>query len=147
MLEEACELTDKPTLPRQRHIPQRVNDGAPNHHFSSAEDYFWKQYFEAFDLLLNEITQRFSQPTFLILQEMEKLLIDSCNGKTLVISTNFECLYGNSLDIPKLKVQLPLLADVLKTGNIEHKMGIKTVTSISTMCQLFETCKFPNIIV
>ena len=76
---------------------------------------------------------------------MEKLLIDSCNGKTPIISTNFNCLYANSLDIPKLKVQLPLLTEVLKTGNIEHKMRIKTVTSISTVYQLFETCKFPKI--
>ena len=112
----------------------------------SAEDYFRQQYFEAFDLLLNEITQRFSQPTFLIVQEMEKLLIDSCNGKTPISYIhNYERLYSNSLDIPKLKVQLPLLNDVLKIGNIEHKMRIKTMTSISTVCQLFETCKFPKI--
>jgi len=145
VVEEACKLTSEPTLPRQRRIPQRVNDGAPNHHFLTAEDYFRQQYFEAFDLLLNEITQRFSQPTFLILQEMEKLLINSCHDKIPIISTNFEYLYSNSLDIPKLKVQLSLLTDVLKTGNLEHKMGIKTVTSISTVCQLFETCKFPKI--
>ena len=44
----------------------------------------------------------------------------------------------------KLRMQLSLLPDVLKTGNLDYKMGIKTVTKISTVCQLFETCKFPK---
>ena len=33
VVEEARELTEDPVLPRQRHIPRRVDDGAPNHHF------------------------------------------------------------------------------------------------------------------
>jgi len=40
VVEEAHELTSEPALPRQRHIPQRINDGAPSHHFSSPEIIF-----------------------------------------------------------------------------------------------------------
>ena len=144
VVEEARELTSEPMLPRQRHIPRRVNDGAPNHNFQSPEDFFRQQYFEVLDLLVSEITQRFNQPTFSILQEMERMIIDSCNGKTHAISSNFEGLYADCLDIPKLKTQLSLLPDVLKTGNADYEMGIKKVTTISTICQLFETCKFPK---
>ena len=144
VVEEARELTEDPVLPRQRHIPRRVDDGAPNHHFQTPEDFFRQQYFEVLDLLMNEITQRFNQPAFSVLHEMEKMIIDSCNGKTHAISPNFEGLYAYCLDIPKLKAQLSLLPDVLKTGNIDYKMGIKKVTTINTVCQLFETCKFPK---
>ena len=144
VVEEARELTEDPVLPRQRHIPRRVDDGAPNHHFQTPEDFFRQQYFEVLDLLMNEITQRFNQPAFSVLHEMEIMIIDSCNGKTHAISPNFEGLYAYCLDIPKLKAQLSLLPDVLKTGNIDYKMGIKKVTTINTVCQLFETCKFPK---
>lgn len=142
VIQEARELTEEPVLPRQRRIPRRVDDGAPNHHFQSPEDFFRKQYYEALDLLVSEITQRFNQPAFSVLQEMERMIIDSCNGKTHVMSSNFEVLYADCLEIPKLKSQLSLLPDVLKTGNTDYKMGIKKVTTLSTVCQLFETCKF-----
>ena len=60
------------------------------------------------------------------------------------MSSNFEVLYTDCLDMSKLKFQLALLPDVLKTENTDYKMGIKKVTTLSTVCQLFETCKFPK---
>ena len=143
VVKEARELTEDPVLPRQRHIPRRINDGAPNHSFQSPEDFFKQQYFETLDLLVNEITQRFNQPTFSVLHEMEKLIIDSCNGKTHTLSSNFENLYADCVDIPKLKAQLSLLPDVLKTGN-NYEIGIRKVTAVSTVCHLFNVCKFPK---
>jgi len=66
-VEEAKELTMPPTLPRQRCIPVRIDGGAPNHQFSSAEEYFCKQYFEVLDLLINELDHRFDQESFQLL--------------------------------------------------------------------------------
>ena len=48
---------------------------------------------------------KFNQPAFSVLQEIETMIIDSCNGKTHVISSNFEVLYTDCLEIPKLKSQ------------------------------------------
>lgn len=76
VIQEAHELTKEPVLPRQRQIPRRVDDGAPNHHFQSPEDFFRKQYYEVLDLLVSEITKRFNQPAFSVLQEMERMIID-----------------------------------------------------------------------
>lgn len=90
MVHEARELTEESMLPRQRQIPCKVDDGAPNHYFESPEDFFRKQHYEVLDLLVREITQRFNQPAFSILQEIERMIIDSCNGKTHVISSNFK---------------------------------------------------------
>ena len=70
----------EPVLPRQRRMPTRLDDGAPCHQFISTQDYFRMQYFEALDLLMGEICRRFDRPSFVMLQEIEKLLTDSCNG-------------------------------------------------------------------
>ena len=79
--------------------------------------------------MLNEITQRFNQPSFGIMGEMEKLLVDSYNVRDKNGNyENFEEMYKDDIDITKLKIQLSLLPDVLKTSNEEHKMGIKKVT-------------------
>ena len=92
MAHEARELTEESMLPRQRRIPHRVDDGAPNQ-FESPEDFFRKWYYEVLDLLVIEITQCFNQLAFSILREIERVITDSCNGKTHVISSNFEILH------------------------------------------------------
>ena len=134
VVHEACELTEELIMPKQIQIPRRVDDRAPNHHFESPEDFFRRQYYEVLDLFVSEITQHFNQPAFSILQEIERMIIDSCNGKTHVISSNFEVLYADCLEIPKLKSQLSLLPDVLKTGNTDYQMGIKKVTTFNPIC-------------
>lgn len=72
------------------------------------------------------------------------MIVSSCNGNTHDLSSNFENLYSDFVDIPKLQIQLSLLPDVLKTGNNDHGMGIKRVTMVSSVCELFETCQFPK---
>ena len=37
-----------------------------------------------------------------------------------------------------------MLPDVLKTGNIDYEIGIRKVTAVSTVCHLFNVCKFPK---
>ena len=37
-VEEACELTEDPVLPKQTH-PCRINNGSPNHCFQSPKDF------------------------------------------------------------------------------------------------------------
>ena len=60
-VEEAKDLTQPPTIPRQRQIPVRLDSGAPNHQFLTSEDYFQKQHFEVLDLLATELGRRFDQ--------------------------------------------------------------------------------------
>ena len=145
VVREAESITNEPTLPRQRQIPHRINDGCCNYQFSSPKDYFRQQYFETLDLLRSEIMWRFNQPTFDIMSEMENMLVHSCNqideNKDY---KNFDEMYKDDIDINKLKIQLSLLPDVLKTSNEEHKIGIKKVTKVKTICEMFNVCKFPK---
>ena len=69
-----------PTLPRQKWIPIRIDDGAPNHHFSTPEEHFRNQYYEVHDLITNELERKYEQESFQILQETEDFLIKSCSG-------------------------------------------------------------------
>ena len=81
VVKEAENVTSEPTLPRQRQIPHRIDDGSPNYQFSCPKGYFRQQYFEILDLLHNEITQRFDRPTFDIMGEMENMLVNSCSER------------------------------------------------------------------
>ena len=42
----------------------------------------------------------------------------------------------------RLSLQLPMLPDLVKTANEKHNMGIRRVTSINTLCEVFEKCSF-----
>ena len=51
------------------------------HRFNTAKDYFCCQYFEACDLLLNDIESRFEQKEFMEPVLAIELLIKSANGE------------------------------------------------------------------
>ena len=112
--------------------------------FSSPKEFFHCQYFEVLDVLKGELT-RFDQPTFAILREMEKILIDSCNDeKNIVLSTEIKTLYANNLDMNKLTTQLSILSSVIEASNNDYQMGIKSVTSLNTICELFTHASFQD---
>ena len=64
-----------PTLPRKRKVPQRYEIGDSNPEFSStAKDYYRRVYFEAVDLCISSINNRFEQVGFQMLQKLERVL-------------------------------------------------------------------------
>ena len=135
----------EPTLPRQRRIPKRIDDGSSNHVYSSAKDFFRCQYFEVLDVLREELVSQFDRPTLSILKDIESLLVSSCNGRgTNTPSTDLKTLYADNLNMDLLTVQLSMLPSVIAAGNSEHQLGIKEVTSVSTICDVFNTCIFPK---
>ena len=145
VVQEASEKgLQEPALPRQRRIPRRINDGSENHEYSSLREFFRHQYYEVLDLLKEELKRRFDQPTFAILKEVEMLLIDSCNGKNVAPSCELKSLYANSLDMDMLSVQLSMLPSVIVACNNDQQLGIKKVTSVNTICEVFNTTKFPK---
>lgn len=142
-MKEASEYTQDPVLPRQKRIPRRL-DGASSHTYSSPEEYYRQQYYQVLDLLTQEMDRRFDQPTFLLLQEMERLLVDSSNGISVNPSSTFKELYASDLNMDKLMLQLAMLPDVIATANNDCQMRIKRVTTVQTVCELFNTCQFPK---
>ena len=106
-------------------MPQMIDSGAQSHCYASSSDYFRQQYFEVIDTLICELARRFSQPSFSILEEMETVLIDSCNGKPVKTLDNFKKFCEDDIDFSHLTLQLPMLPDVLKVANERYKLGIK----------------------
>ena len=139
---EAKDLTEPPTLRRQRRIPRRLDDGSPSHTFASPDSFFRQQYFETFDLLINELKWRFDQPSFRVFKEIERLLVDSCNDITVQPSESLAAMYAKDLNFDRLKIQLFMLPDLLRTANEKHQFGVRKVTSIGTIVQLFNTCNY-----
>ena len=134
----------EPVLPRQR-IPRRIDDGAPNHVYPSAKAYFHSQYYEVLDnMLKEELASRFHQPTLSILKDIEGLLINSCNGKGTTPSKDLQNLYKDNFSVDLLTIQLSMLPSIIAAGNSDHHLGIKEVTSVNTICDVFNTCNFPK---
>lgn len=73
---------DKPELPRYRRAPRRVNSGSNPHQFSSPKEYYRSLYFEACDLLIRELQDRFDQQEILPpVIALETLVITAANGE------------------------------------------------------------------
>ena len=69
----------EPQLPRQKRRPARYDNGLSRGEFHDNPKSFYKQiYFEAFDLIISCITDRFSQPGYAIYKSLESLLIKAC---------------------------------------------------------------------
>ena len=102
----------EPTLPRKRKAPRHFEIGSSVSEFpSSPKDHYKRIYFEAFDLVINCIKNRFDQPGYLMYRNLETVLISAANGRDfeehLKVVTDF---YDTDVTHSRLKAQLEILA-------------------------------------
>ena len=72
---------DPPRLPCYRRAPVRNEDGSFPHRYSSPREYFRHHYYQACDLLHQELENRISQTGLLLpLFALESLLLNASNG-------------------------------------------------------------------
>ena len=65
-----------PALPRKRRAPQRLQVGSTEGDIhSSVNEYYRVLYFEAIDLVIEAITERFDQPGYRIYSNLENLIL------------------------------------------------------------------------
>ena len=64
-------------LPHERKQPKSFEEGAPLAFDSSAEDMYRRYYFEALDLIVQAIKDRFDQPGYRVYHCLESLLLKS----------------------------------------------------------------------
>ena len=95
-------ITDRPALPRKRKVPLRIDSGSEGHSFSLPEEYFRCQYFEALEVVVNELNRRFDQEDLKVLKEIENLLIESCNKHTVHPSKQLIELYNRDINFQSL---------------------------------------------
>ena len=67
-------------IPRKRRAPKHIEIGEGEcYHVDDVEDYYRVQYFEAIDLAIAGITNRFDQPGYTIYSNLESLLVKAAN--------------------------------------------------------------------
>ena len=128
----------QPQLPRYRRPPLTIDAGSQAHRFLSPRDYYRQLYYQACDLLLRELEDRFNQNDNLApVLALESLILKAANGESYddVLHILEESCYANDLDFVHLKRQLPLLVDVIK----QLKPVILKVTTVRTVCEAMST--------
>ena len=123
--------TNVPVLPRYRKVPKRL-EGAQPHQFSPAEEMYHVTYFEALDYANGEVKRRFEQSDLATVSEIES--IDTANGKSPEISTVVQEFLMEKIDLSRLKIQLQMLPDSIKTA-FSGSSSVNTVTSIRTIVE------------
>ena len=144
VVEDSKDLTSPPVLPRYRQPPRKLgHERASGHVFSTPESYFRQQYYEVIDLLSSELRRRFQQKRGVPIAAMiEKLLIHATNRTDVEIGIGDIPadlkLYEKDADLGKLKVQLQMLPDQIRTRNtkIPNCVPIKRVTNVQTLCDV-----------
>ena len=97
-----------PTLPRKRRAPHRFEiEGS---HPTTIIDHYRRIYYEALDLVVQGITDRFQQPGYQIYRNLEDLLLKVCRAQDYEAELDAVCNFY-SKDVKKfdLQAQLPLL--------------------------------------
>lgn len=105
--EEASGRCDELVLPRYRRLPRHIDDRtAPEHQYSSVEEFYRKEYFQAIDSIKGDLESRFMQGSFLLVRKIESLLIGSANGRDVSFPEEISDSYKDDIDFQKLKLHL-----------------------------------------
>lgn len=127
-------------LPRYRQPPRKLcHEGASGHAFTTPDSYFRQQYYEVIDLLSSELKRRFQQKRGVPIAAMiENVLIHATNQTDIGDLPAEIKMYENNVDLVKLKIQLQMLPDLLRTRNkqIPNCVPIKRVMNVQTLCDV-----------
>ena len=102
---------DEPVLPRKRKAPKHLEVGsAERFHSTSVEEHYRQLYFEALDLVITGITDRFDQPGYVIYKNLEGLLVKAANNAPYDDCLNeVVSFYKDDFNSTELTTQLKLL--------------------------------------
>lgn len=102
---------DPPILPRRRKRPKKYDQGSAEPEYpESPKASFRASYFEALDLAINSIVQRFDQPGFEVYRNLQEIVIKAARRQNFEAEYSFVCsFYGDDINPTRLRVQLELL--------------------------------------
>ncbi|KAJ8882869.1 hypothetical protein PR048_014685 [Dryococelus australis] len=105
----------KPTLPRMRILPKRLEQAqnpAAEHKFESVKQYYRKIYYEFLDNIINGIEDSFEQPGFEKFLHLEKSLLLAPGSLNEPILTTISAF---GIDMAKLKQEQEFIAQLIQT--------------------------------
>jgi len=98
-------------FPRRWKAPRRYSDGdSDGSHSETAEDMYRVAYFEAIDMAISTVQDRFDQPGYAMYRNLENLLLKATRGEDYSDELQCVCALYTELDASNLKVQLMNLA-------------------------------------
>ena len=102
---------DDPQLPRKRKVPRRLDEGsAPPDFPTDCKAHYRQSYFEALDLAISAIHDRFDQPDFSIYRHLEQLLLNTVRGERTQEAYEFVYqFYKSDFDSQQLQLHLETL--------------------------------------
>ena len=107
--------TEEPTLPRKRRVPSRYELGEGGYHNPTVKDHYSYCYYEALDLVISSIQERFNQPGYVVYRNLEELLLKAVNAKDYSSELDYVTqFYGSDLDKNELSTQLKILASNIR---------------------------------
>lgn len=127
---------NQPVLPRRRRCPSRLDDGAEPHQYSSPKEYHRRMYFEACDLLITELEERFESQNVPTMLSIEQALVKASNGDEFdrELSELKESCYKHDIDWCDLNRHLAMLQDIMRKD-----ISLKKVTSVTTICDVMNS--------
>jgi len=117
---------EAPVLPRKRRAPKRIEIGEGEcYHVDDVEDYYRLQYFEAIDLAVAGITNRFDQPGYTIYSNLESLLVKAANQNDYSAELEQVASFYEDFDTPLLETQLHIFSS--KYADATSKVSLKEI--------------------
>lgn len=111
---------EEPMLPRKRKMPQRFEEGsAPPEFHSSPKDAYRQSYYEALDLLVQAINDRFEQPGYKTYSSLETLILKAV--KRELFSEPLAAvidMYSSDFNAPNLQAQLDILSNNIEAAAV-----------------------------
>ena len=121
-------FVEEPVLKRKRKAPNYSileyiegydTSNATAHHPETPRDHYRGVFYESIDGLVSSVRERFDQPSFLVFEQLESLLLKALQGQ----DTSKELLfvnekYGTDIDIEQVKVELQTIKVILKDKDI-----------------------------
>ena len=137
----------EPAVPRKRKVPEKFQVGNGEYSFPvTVKEVYRPQYFEALDLAVTCIQERFDQPGYRVLQNIEDLLIKASQPGTtadFVTELEFVCkFYGEDLHKDRLTVQLETLQAHFHNEKLILK-DTKLNVSLSVIVDFLKTLSLP----
>ena len=120
---------DEARLPRKRKAPRRLEVGSGEAFYpSTVMDYYSQQYYECLDFIFNAIKDRFDQPGYKTLKQLENLLLKAARGEEYKDELAFVSdHFADDFTLSTLETQLEMLTSAFVSSIDRKKPTLTTI--------------------
>ena len=122
-------FVEEPVLKKKRkepnysllHYPEGYENRSEAHHPTTLRDHYRKQFYQTIDVLISSVRDRFNQPSFLVFENLESLLIKTLKGEETSAEMKIAReKYATDVNMSDLNVELATFKVLRKDKQKEH---------------------------